>query len=930
MTALFAVVLAVLLPVVVHDLVRRPTIARLAWRNLAARPTEAALVVGGALLGTALISAALVVGDSFDASIRDLARTRWGPVDQVVYLPDAGAQARAEAALATPALDDVDGVLAATVVDTAVSVGDGDQRRVEPSIRLLEVDVPAAWDLGGDPTATGLGDVRTAPPAGQVLINQRLAHRLDLGAGDTVEVHLDDRARPLVVAAVVPAVGLAGGADVLAAPGTLTSTLADPSAARFTVLVSNTGGVYGGAERTDAVTAAIAERLGPDVQVERVKADLLDAAAEEGAAMTELFSTIGGFSTLAGVLLVVNLFVMLAQERTSQLGLLRAVGLPRGHLLRAFAAEGACYGVAAAVVGTAVGLGVAEVIVRVTAGLVSGDDALAIRLAVEPRTLLSAFVIGFGISQATVVLTSLRISRVNIIRALRELPEPPRAGARRRAAALGALGVGGAAASYLLLGDEVPLVTLAAPPLGALAAVPLLGLALPRRVAVTAACLAALGWAGTVFGRRDDVMAEPELPLFLVQGVLLVGAAVVAASALDRVWPALVARLGRRNGLAARLGLAHPLARPGRTGLLLAMYALVLFTVTFLSAMSAVFGAQAPAFARQAGGGFDLVVDSNRAHPLDAAALAAGPAVADVAPVLRGSAEVLPVSGVTHPGRWPWSGFDAAILRRDPPPLVERDARYVDDTAALAAVVAGDAVLVPDWLGSGAGDRLAVRAADGSTVELAVAGTVAQGWLLDAGILAAAEVVRSLDATAAPTRSYLAVEVGFDADAVAAGLNAAFVERGADARSFGHLAREALANQDGFLGLLRGFLGLGLLVGIAGLGVVLVRGVRERRRQLGVLRAVGFPASVIRRSFVFEAAFVGVQGVAIGTGLGLFSAWQVLTRSTAFERDLTFVVPWIALSVVAVVALAASVAAAIVPARQAGRIPPAAALRLTG
>ena len=43
-----------------------------------------------------------------------------------------------------------------------------------------------------------------------------------------------------------------------------------------------------------------------------------------------------------------------------------------------------------------------------------------------------------------------------------------------------------------------------------------------------------------------------------------------------------------------------------------------------------------------------------------------------------------------------------------------------------------------------------------------------------------------------------------------------------------------------FFRLMQGFLALGLLVGIAGLGVVMIRAVRERRRNIGVLRALGF------------------------------------------------------------------------------------------
>ena len=51
-----------------------------------------------------------------------------------------------------------------------------------------------------------------------------------------------------------------------------------------------------------------------------------------GNGLGSLFLFIGSFSIIAGVLLLVNIFVMLAEERKAELGLLRAVGMRRHHL----------------------------------------------------------------------------------------------------------------------------------------------------------------------------------------------------------------------------------------------------------------------------------------------------------------------------------------------------------------------------------------------------------------------------------------------------------------------------------------------------------------------------------------------------------------------------------------------------------------------
>ena len=67
-----------------YVLVRRPVLRRLAVRNAVRRPREATLVVLGSLLGAAIITGSMVVGDTIDASIRQSARAHYGPIDEVV------------------------------------------------------------------------------------------------------------------------------------------------------------------------------------------------------------------------------------------------------------------------------------------------------------------------------------------------------------------------------------------------------------------------------------------------------------------------------------------------------------------------------------------------------------------------------------------------------------------------------------------------------------------------------------------------------------------------------------------------------------------------------------------------------------------------------------------------------------------------------
>src|SRR3954469_9166931 len=103
-------------------LLRQPVSRRLAARQVARRKTEAALVVTGSVLGTAIIIGALVVGDTLNHPARQAAYRPLGPVDERVISTSAqiGAQAADRLAALTRS-PRVDGVLTAHV-DQAAAV----------------------------------------------------------------------------------------------------------------------------------------------------------------------------------------------------------------------------------------------------------------------------------------------------------------------------------------------------------------------------------------------------------------------------------------------------------------------------------------------------------------------------------------------------------------------------------------------------------------------------------------------------------------------------------------------------------------------------------------------------------------------------------------------------------------------------------------
>src|SRR5215203_2585199 len=140
--------------------VRGPLTRRLALRQVSRRRAEAALVVAGSVLGTAIIVGSLVVGDTLDRSFKQNAYRYLGVVDEVVSSPDPAkgeeVARRLERLRGDPA---VDGLLTVRRHGAAV-VSDG---KGEPRATVLELDFAAAAGFEGP--GSSLGGPATGSPS---------------------------------------------------------------------------------------------------------------------------------------------------------------------------------------------------------------------------------------------------------------------------------------------------------------------------------------------------------------------------------------------------------------------------------------------------------------------------------------------------------------------------------------------------------------------------------------------------------------------------------------------------------------------------------------------------------------------------------------------------------------------------------------------
>src|SRR5215203_312986 len=195
------------------------------------------------------------------------------------------------------------------------------------------------------------------------------------------------------------------------------------------VLITHHGPAVEGGRYTHTTVDEIRPVLSANgLEADPVKKEAIDQADTRGEIFSTLFVLFGQFSVAAGMLLIFLIFVMLASERKRELGMARAVGMQRSNLVRAFVFEGALYALVASAVGSVAGIGVGWVMVRLIGRGIAGEAGFQVSFATSPENVILAFCMGMVLTFIVVLISSWRVSRLNVVRAIRDIPEPDKRG----------------------------------------------------------------------------------------------------------------------------------------------------------------------------------------------------------------------------------------------------------------------------------------------------------------------------------------------------------------------------------------------------------------------------------------------------------------------------------------------------------------------
>lgn len=980
-----AAFLALCLLTVIWIALRRPIIFKLGVRNIARRKAQTALIVIGLMLSTLIIAAALGTGDTVSHSITSDTYTNLGQLDELVVVSQspeasgdltyqetlpAGALATVEAALAGD--PDVDGVMA--MLDARLPVINEADQLAEPDTVVTGLDPAGLEAFGGMRDVNGdVIDFRALEP-GQVVVSEKLADAIDAGVGDALALHVNGDAHGVIVAAVARDSYLSGtrrsrNVDLeypgLAMPlATLQALLVRPGEISA-VAVSNTGDSHDGVDHTEAVVAKLGPQLaGLGLGIDTIKQDRVDNADRISSAFTQVFILLGLFSVMSGVLLIVLIFTMLASERRSEMGIARAVGTQRGQLVQQFIAEGSGYALFAGLVGTLLGVlaayGIAEGM-----KLIFGQYA-PIEAHVTPRSLVVAYCLGMAITFLTVVASSWKISRINIVAAVRDIPDIVTS-KRKRATlvwaglltVIGTLlalaGSGGGSAEAFSTGMTLI-------PFGVVLFLRWFGV--PGRLPFTLTGLYIVAFWMLPESTFKSLFGDYEfgLSMFFLAGIFtVIGATLVILQNTDLLLRGVSALGGlfRSQLPAVRTAVAYPGAARGRTGMTIAMFSLIIFSLVMISTMNSNYIESA--LGDEANAGWDVRADANGPTPpadFIASLQAQGvdtsgfEAVGLVTNPNEHHSQVR-LAGAEEWKRWPVLGADPAFLDHSQIVFGQRANGYETDAEVMAALVSDPNVAVIDsWAlptegDIGGNDELFAleglesgddvfepieielqSPVDGSAHRLTIIGVIDSKIGSLSGLYTSQTTVDAVYPNRASSSWYVALRDPAASDEVAKQVESALLRDGVEGVSIRDELRDAQKQESGFLYIIEGFMGLGLVVGVAAVGVIAFRSVVKRRQQIGVLRAIGFQREMVSLSFMIETLFVVGLGVLSGVALGLGLAKRLVADpDQGFSSDVSFVIPWT--TILPIIGLTVLVALLMtwIPAQQAGRVAPAEALR---
>ena len=849
---------------------------RLAVKMTLARTGRLVLTSLAVILGTAFLSGTFVFRDTinqtFDRLFADVFRDVNAYVRSTTFLElDFGGEQRA----ATPVsvLETVRGV-------AGVTSATGD---IQAFARVIGKDgEPLGSDGNGPPTFGGIASSDSAGlwsitegrlPVGpnEVILDKATADNGEFVVGDNVRVVAVRGTREFTL------VGIASYGDI-SSPGGATFALFDqPTASEFLLQPGFVDAIL--VEGDDSVSdEVLAQRINAALSAD-LKLETLTGAEITAEVQGQIKDVLNIFSTFLivfsyialgiGSFVIYNVFSITAAQRLRENALLRAIGASRRQVSRALLVESTAMGVVGSVIGFGIGILLSQLLSALLKA--TGFEVPTQGLAISTSAFVNTFVAGVLVTVLAAWLPARRAGRVPPLAALRDT-------------ALDSAGN------------------------------------ITRRV-IVGLIIVALGGVGLVSAMRDapiQILGLGVLGVFT--GILVLGPAIARPVALTLGIP--VAKLRGVSGAMARQNAARNPKRTSRTAapVLLGVALVTAFTALAASIRSEIRDTFGDAFS----GDIALTVDARGfgGIPLTTTDQIAGlPGVAQATGVGFTSVRLsdpneppaLTQAGASQRGVFVQTINPASITGLFDLGVTEGNLSSLGKDGIF---VAASRAAEKGWE---IGTRLQVTRVDGVVINAEIRGFVS-GDTSFANYVASREMFADSPTPIFDAFVYIKVADGSVVSEVQARVAAISSDAGIGTLlSKEEFIDDQAAQINQILALIYGLLGLSIIIAIVGIVITLLLSVFERRREIGLLRAVGMTKSQVRTTVRWESVITSLLGAVSGVALGVVTG-VVVVAALDDEGDIAFRLPINETLSIVFISFLLGVLAAVYPAWRATRV----------
>ncbi len=749
-------------------------------------------------------------------------------------------------------------VAAGTVQGAAVLVGPDGKAKVSQGGSTIGSNWIENRRLNPFSIATG----HSPRGPGEVVIDQSTFDSEHRSLGEVLTVLAKGTPRSLTLVGTAKfgnAGGIPGSTLVATTDLTAQELFAEPGT-YDSVVVASDGSLSDG-----ALSARIAAAVGGPERFE-----VLTGAADTANSKAELKKSLGFFSTFllafayialfVGMFIIYNTFSIVVAQRGRDMAMLRAIGASRRQVVLSVVFESVVVGVIASAIGLVVGVGMSFGLRALLSAV--GLEVPSGPIVIATSTVVTAFVVGSLITVASALVPALRSSRVKPIAALRDVAvDVSGSSVARTAVGMVVLGLGVASFTAGILGTGPAPALIGLGTVAAIIGVFVLGpvIALPLMHVLGAPVQAISDTTGRL--ARENARRNPKRTAAtasaLMIGVALVGFITILASSI-------------KASIATTLSLS-----------LQADYV--------VASRSTGIGGLSPEIERE---------------------LARLPEVAAVSPM-----RVSPVQdgkAASHV-----AAVDIAQIGRVSD-LGVKAGRLSDVSGASVAVE--DAKAKADGLT--VGDKLTLNFARTGPVQLTVKALIDRPPPGGDGVT----YVIGLDTYLANVTDqfdrqvFVKVADGVSPTRAKAALHTVLARWPSGELQDQSAFKKGVASQiDIIINLIYGLLGLAIVIALIGIANTLALSVHERRRELGLLRAVGMTRPQVRSAIRWESVMIALMGTVLGFALAVAGSWGIVSAIPG-DRPVPLAVPPVQLTVIVVLAALAGVLAAVGPARRAAKL----------